>query len=426
MIFCLLSCLSMAVLLLVLLSMIGTTVLSQTINIDYHNEAQAVTVTKQGSPIDLNFGDIVELAGPPNQVQIVYVGNGNWRRKEDELSTVWPSQMYTYDAEYIHGLSQFELTGDQILDGQLDENQGYTDTTTANNAMYHAVIKTEFSDSQIDFRRSMQQVTVQKDGTDISLGVGDIVLMDGRDFTYVGNQQWMGRLPNDEWDYDCVETITADQFSALSQFQTTATTITPAETAAIEATIDDSCATNPPSKAPSVSTASPSGSPSETPSSSPSEIPSNAPSKTPSRSPTKIPSVSPSKTPSGSPSETPSGSPSKTPSRAPSKAPSELITDIPSGSPSKTPSSAPSESPSGSPSKTPSGSPSEGPSRSPSKTPSDSPSKAPLELATESPSSSSIETTSLFDSSQDTDPISGVQRHNVFGVLVILGLASCF
>eukprot|EP01083_Nonionella_stella_P087108 242197_1 len=356
----------LAMTLLVLWFVLGAPVLSQhTIRINYHNIQQAVAVTTKGQFVTVNFGSIVDIG---NGAHIVYIGNGNWRSKYDAESTIWPTNVHQYDAEYIHGLAQFIKTGFEVLDNQLSENQGDYDTT-ASPGSYHTLINTKYidtaTDSQtvIDFGRPNQHVTINRDGTDIDVGFGDIMSMDGNDVTYVGNQQWMTRQSNSEWDFDCVTTISANDFSSTLQFQNTYVTIGDATFLSIQTMIDDSCPTTSPSKAP------------------------------------------------------PSGSPSKTPSRSPSQAPARI------GSPSQTPVRSPSQAPVSVPSQAPARSPSQSPSKAPVK----SPSRAPVSSPSETPSI--VGSTTLFnliDNTGTTPLTSGVKEYCVFGALVIVGLASFF
>merc|ERR1719361_285526 len=100
------------------------TVYSHTIKMNYHNEMQSIRINKDGRIEDVYFGDIVDIG---NNRRIVYIGNGNWREKDDAKSEHWPAEVHRYSAQDMSSWPQFIKTGFRILDNQLDTNQGFLD-----------------------------------------------------------------------------------------------------------------------------------------------------------------------------------------------------------------------------------------------------------------------------------------------------------
>merc|ERR1719334_538783 len=97
---------------------------SHTIKMNYHNEMQSIRINKDGRIEDVYFGDIVDIG---NNRRIVYVGNGQWREKDDLKSTHWPAELHRYSAQDMSAWPQFIKTGFRILDNQLEQNQGFLD-----------------------------------------------------------------------------------------------------------------------------------------------------------------------------------------------------------------------------------------------------------------------------------------------------------
>ena len=99
-----------------------------TYKLDYHNEQEAIDIVKDGISTRVHFGDIVDIG---NSRRIVYVGNGNWRENDDPENKKWPKNIHHFTAEEINSWPQFVKTGFEILDHQLDQNQGYLDEASA-------------------------------------------------------------------------------------------------------------------------------------------------------------------------------------------------------------------------------------------------------------------------------------------------------
>merc|ERR1719461_2360989 len=85
---------------------------------------QSIRINKDGRIEDVYFGDIVDIG---NNRRIVYIGNGQWREKDDIKSEHWPAEVHRYSAQDMAAWPQFIKTGFRILDNQLDQNQGYLD-----------------------------------------------------------------------------------------------------------------------------------------------------------------------------------------------------------------------------------------------------------------------------------------------------------
>merc|ERR1712129_160757 len=99
--------------------------------VDYNNQQQTIHINKDGMETDINYGDIVDIG---NNRRIVYVGDGNWRQKLNPKRKQWPSKKHHYTAEQIDGWPQFVKTGFRVLDNQLAENEGFTDSASQNTA----------------------------------------------------------------------------------------------------------------------------------------------------------------------------------------------------------------------------------------------------------------------------------------------------
>mmetsp|Transcript_29034 Transcript_29034/g.25643 ORF Transcript_29034/g.25643 Transcript_29034/m.25643 type:complete len:235 (-) Transcript_29034:32-736(-) len=99
-----------------------------TYRLNYHNEEQSINIVKDGQQTELHFGDIVEIG---NDRRIVYLGNGKWRENDNPTNKQWPDKIHHFDAEDIEGFPEFVKTGFEVLDNQLDKNEGWLDVASA-------------------------------------------------------------------------------------------------------------------------------------------------------------------------------------------------------------------------------------------------------------------------------------------------------
>ena len=99
-----------------------------TYKVNYHNEEQVIHVVKDGQASDIHFGDIVEIG---NNRKIVYVGNGKWRENDNPLNKHWPEKVHDYGAADIESWPEFVKTGFEVLDNQLEKNQGDLEKASA-------------------------------------------------------------------------------------------------------------------------------------------------------------------------------------------------------------------------------------------------------------------------------------------------------
>eukprot|EP01084_Bolivina_argentea_P264764 448604_1 len=196
------------------------------IKINYWNEQQSVTVTKNGEITHVNFGGVVDTG--PGSNPIVYIANGYWRRKNDAESKTWDKKKYGYNADDICSFQQFVKTPFEVLDGQLDENKGYLDEApkapVGKSSRRRFIADEEAEGCKIDFNRENQHVTINRDGRELDVSFGEIVVKNGRKMAYVGNKQWIATDSDGHWNFKCLVYISANYLISLghdSQFKQT-------------------------------------------------------------------------------------------------------------------------------------------------------------------------------------------------------------
>ena len=73
----------------------------------------------------------------------------------------------------------------------------------------------------MDFSRKNQHVTIDRDGTDVDVRFGDIMRVNGRRMSYIGNKQWIGENSAGHWDYGSTQEMPASYFLTVRQFKRT-------------------------------------------------------------------------------------------------------------------------------------------------------------------------------------------------------------
>lgn len=89
----------------------------------------------------------------------------------------------------------------------------------------------------MDYRRNNQHVTIDRDGSQIDVRFGDILEINGRKMTYIGNEQWMGQDSAGQWDSGSIQQMPASYFLTVTHFHKTGDRITPSEIGNLAKTI---------------------------------------------------------------------------------------------------------------------------------------------------------------------------------------------
>merc|ERR1719445_528481 len=93
-------------------------------------------------------------------------------------------------------------------------------------ALLHALVQllcisVAFARVSMDFSRKNQHVTIDRDGTNVDVRFGDIMRVNGRRMSYIGNKQWIGENSAGEWDYRSTQEMPASYFLTVRQFKKT-------------------------------------------------------------------------------------------------------------------------------------------------------------------------------------------------------------
>eukprot|EP01084_Bolivina_argentea_P029995 55643_1 len=88
-------------------------------------------------------------------------------------------------------------------------------------------ILTVYSRTELDFRRENQHVTINRDHVNIDVHYSDIIKVNGRDMSYIGDKQWIGQGPDGQWDLEHVEEMPASRFLGIHQFEETGRKLSP-------------------------------------------------------------------------------------------------------------------------------------------------------------------------------------------------------
>merc|ERR1719464_1418636 len=82
-------------------------------------------------------------------------------------------------------------------------------------------ISVTFARVSMDFSRKNQHVTIDRDGTDVDVRFGDVMEVNGRRMSYIGNKQWIGENSAGQWDYTSSQEMPASYFLTVKQFKKT-------------------------------------------------------------------------------------------------------------------------------------------------------------------------------------------------------------
>eukprot|EP01084_Bolivina_argentea_P192019 329710_1 len=105
--------------------------------LNFHTEQQAIHISKGNDQTEVHFGDILDIG---NNRKIVYVGNEMWREKDKANSKHWPNKLHHFTAEDMDAWPQAIKTGFEVVDDQLNSDEGDLDTASAHdiNDNYYA------------------------------------------------------------------------------------------------------------------------------------------------------------------------------------------------------------------------------------------------------------------------------------------------
>ena len=91
------------------------------------------------------------------------------------------------------------------------------------------IVITVYSTTTVDYLRQNQHVTINRDGTDVDVKFGDIIKVNGRQMTYIGNKQWIGVDSSGNWDYANPQEMPASYFLTVHQFEETGNKLSSAD-----------------------------------------------------------------------------------------------------------------------------------------------------------------------------------------------------
>merc|ERR1719295_728365 len=95
-------------------------------------------------------------------------------------------------------------------------------------------ISVAFGKVSIDFGRENQHETIDRDGTDVDVRFGDIMLVNGRRMSYIGDKQWIGENSAGQWDYTDTQEMPASYFLTVRQFHKTGKRLSEADVAQLK------------------------------------------------------------------------------------------------------------------------------------------------------------------------------------------------
>merc|ERR1719464_1018272 len=98
-------------------------------------------------------------------------------------------------------------------------------------------ISVTFARVSMDFSRKNQHVTIDRDGTDVDVRFGDIMRVNGRRMSYIGNKQWIGENSAGQWDYTSSQEMPASYFLTVRQFKKTGKSLSEADVAKLKKTL---------------------------------------------------------------------------------------------------------------------------------------------------------------------------------------------
>ena len=78
-----------------------------------------------------------------------------------------------------------------------------------------------YGKTTMDYLRDNQHLTINRDNTDIQVNSYDIVKVNGRRMSYIGNREWIGEDSSGHWDFTNAQQMPASYWLTVHEFEKT-------------------------------------------------------------------------------------------------------------------------------------------------------------------------------------------------------------